>query len=76
MTPVRLPPLDPEVLLLVGLGGALVGGLTAVAGYAGAKLAESIGKEVEVLPEIEAGQGRLLPPLPHELVAKFIQRAP
>lgn len=74
MSTIHLPPLDPGVLLLVAATGAVLGAASTVASYVAVGLAVSIGKQVEVLPELEAGQGTL--PLPHGIVAKLMRGAP
>lgn len=50
MEPVKLPPLDPEVLALLALIGAIVGSIATVGGYIATKAAESIGEQVNILP--------------------------
>lgn len=46
------PRIDPDVLFLVVLGGAVVGALTAGLSYVGIRIAEEQGVRTRFLPEL------------------------
>ena len=73
---------NPATLLLVGAMGALFGGTSTVATYMAFKAAREVGEEIAPeeariripLPPF-TGEGRFLPPLPHEILAKMLEGA-
>ena len=53
MPPFRLPVVDPEILLLTALVGAVLGALGAGALYVGNKWAEETGLQQQLLPPLQ-----------------------
>lgn len=53
MPPFRLPGVDPEVLVLIGVVGAVLGGVSAMGAYVLNKWADETGRRDVFLPPIE-----------------------
>lgn len=55
--PVRLPPFDPETLILVALAGAVV----TLSSYMLIRIGETVGSQVQGLPDIQPPGPFMLP---------------
>ena len=50
---IKLPPIDPEVIVILGV----VGALATVGGYLAKKFAEAVGQQLEILPKLPPPPG-------------------